>query len=354
MLVADAGSGQVSQINATFTVPEAPYGANYVQLIRQFRSADPYGFTFTVTPLITVSPATVAPGARVMLKGTGFPENDTGILLFDGKDTTVSIATNALGSFTAEYTIPDVVRGTHSFKVQTTKLLSSTVVNANFEIAPGLRLDPPRPAVGAQLTIVGTGFAADKEITIYFDTIQVSNSPRTDVAGKFSYSFTVPEIKGNKPVITVSDSVGNKATWELPMENEPPSKSATLAPKDERFGWFGPEEVAFSWKEVSDTSGVSYIVEVGNNLNFFPLTPGMRKTGITEPMTTMTIQPGTYYWRVRAVDGAGNEGEWALSPYPFTVGFFPLWVLIAGALLFLILFILLIRSFSQRLKEYYY
>ena len=354
MLVADAGTGQVSQINATFTVPEATYGTNYIQVVRQFRSADPYGFSFSVTPLVTVSPATVAPGVKVTLKGTGFPADDTGIILFDGKDTTVSVATSALGSFTAEYTIPDVVRGTHNFKVQTTKLLSATTVTTNFEIAPGIRLDPPRPAIGSSLTIIGTGFASDKEITIYFDTVQVSKSPRTDVAGKFSYSFTVPESKEKNHTITVTDTAGNKATWELPLENEPPPKSATLAPKDDRFGWFGPEEVTFSWKEVSDTSGVSYTVEVGNNLNFFPLSPGMRKTGITEPMTTMTIQPGTYYWRVRAVDGAGNEGEWALSPYPFTVGFFPLWSLIAGALIFLLLFILLIRSFTRRLKEYYY
>ena len=354
MLTADAGSGQVRQLSATFTVPESPYGTNNIQLVRQYRSADPYGFSFTVTPLITVSPATVSPGTKVTLKGTGFPENDTGTLLFDGKDTTVPVTTSKLGSFTAEYTIPDVVRGVHTFKVQTEKLLSSTVVNTNFDITPGIRLDPPRPAIDTPLTIIGTGFASDKEITIYFDTIQVSKSPRTDVAGKFSYKFTVPETNEKNHLITVTDAAGNKVTWELPLENEPPAKSATLAPKDDRFGWFGPDEVTFSWKEVSDTSGVSYTVEVGNNLNFFPLLPGMRKIGITEPMATMTIQPGTYYWRVRAVDGAGNEGEWALSPYPFTVGFFPLWSLIAGALLFLVLFLLLIRSFTRRIKEYYY
>ena len=354
MLVADAGNGQVGQINAVFSVPEAPYGTNYIQLIRQFRSADPYGFSFSVTPNVTISSPTVAPGVKVTVKGTGFPADDTGIILFDGKDTGISIETSKLGSFTAEYTIPDVVRGTHNFKVQTTKLSSAATVNANFEIKPGIILDPPRPAIGASLTIIGTGFASEKEITIYFDTVQVSKSPKTDVAGKFSYNFTVPETKEKSHTITVTDTAGNKATWELPLENEPPAKSATLEPKDNRFGWFGSEEVTFTWKEVSDTSGVSYIVEVGNNLNFFPLAPGMRKTGITETAATMMIQPGTYYWRVKAVDGAGNEGEWALSPYPFTVGFFPLWSLIGGALLFLLLFILLIRSFTRRLKEYYY
>jgi len=94
-------------------------------------------------------------------------------------------------------------------------------------------------------------------------------------------------------------------------------------------------------------------VEVGENLNFFPLKPGMKKSGLTQNICTFDIEPGTYYWRVRAVDGAGNAGEWAISPFPFKVGLLSIWSIVAGAVIFLIIFILLLRAFFRRLKEYY-
>ena len=79
----------------------------------------------------------------------------------------------------------------------------------------------------------------------------------------------------------------------------------------------------------------------------------MRKTGLTGTTYSVKIEPGTYYWRVKAVDGAGNEGEWAISPYPFKVGFFSTWYLVIGGLLFLFLFIMLVRVFLRRLREYF-
>ncbi len=75
VLVADAGMGQVSQINAVFVVPETPYGSNYVQLVRQFRAADPYGFTFTVTPQIAVNPHPPPREGKVTIMGYRVPES---------------------------------------------------------------------------------------------------------------------------------------------------------------------------------------------------------------------------------------------------------------------------------------
>jgi len=354
VLVADNGVGQVPQITATFVVPETPYGSNYIQLVRGFRAADPYGFSFTVTPQITATPASTPPGGKVTVKGMGFPKADTGILLFDGKDTGLSFTANDTGSFSIDYTVPEVIRGSHTIKVESAELSSTVSITAKVEVAPQLRLDPQRPSINTPLTVAGVGFASNKGVTIMYDAMEVSKGVKTDAAGSFSYTFTVPETSEKDHIITVTDESGNKATWQLPVESEPPPKSETLMPRDERFGWIGAEEVSFRWEEVADSSGVTYTVEVGKDLKFFPLAPGMRKTGLTEPATTMLIQPGTYYWRVRAVDGAGNEGEWALSPYPFSVGFFPLWSLVAGSLLLLVLFVLLIRSFTRRIKEYYY
>jgi hypothetical protein len=79
----------------------------------------------------------------------------------------------------------------------------------------------------------------------------------------------------------------------------------------------------------------------------------MKKTGLTQPTCTLPIKAGTYYWRVKAIDGAGNEGEWAISPYAFNVGFFSIWILVIGGVVCLLIFVLLIRAFFHRLREYY-
>ena len=116
---------------------------------------------------------------------------------------------------------------------------------------------------------------------------------------------------------------------------------------------FGSEAVTFTWSEESDPSGITYELEIHDNLNFFPLKPGMKKTGLTQNNCILTIEPGTYYWRVRAIDGAGNMSEWVTSPYAFKVGLFSIWGLVVGIVVFLMIFLLLIRAFFKRLKDYY-
>jgi hypothetical protein len=44
---------------------------------------------------------------------------------------------------------------------------------------------------------------------------------------------------------------------------------------------------------------------------------------LTDTSCTVTLTPGVYFWRVKAVDGADNESEWSLSPVAFEVGIFP-------------------------------
>ena len=101
-----------------------------------------------------------------------------------------------------------------------------------------------------------------------------------------------------------------------PVIPPPPLPPSTISPAG---GVFSEALVTFTWTQVSDPSGATYVLEIANILSFFPLEPGMRKVGLTQATCTVDVQPGTYYWRVKAVDGAGNESQWALSPYPFEV-----------------------------------
>jgi hypothetical protein len=351
------GEGQfplgTKEVTVSFTIPEAAYGTNFVQFVRSHRPGNPYGFSFSVTPDITVTPSTCIPNSTVTIKGTGFPANDDNIKLsFDGTDTKMSILANAIGTFTSQFTVPETMAGSHQFKATDENLFLGDIT-ANLQVGPTICLQPEHPEIGSEVTITGQGFAAKSTVAIKYDDIAVSNSPTTDDVGNFTEKFNVPDSSADTHIITATDQAGNVATYGLPLESTPPQTPNPISPVQERFGWFGSQPVLFTWSEVTDPSGITYILEVDNSLRFFPLEPGMRKTGLTKPNCVMTLAPGTYYWRVKAIDGAGNESDWSLSPYPFQVGFFSAIYLAGGALIFVIVFIFIVRAFFRRVREYY-
>ena len=343
-----------TKVSATFTVPEAAYGINYVQYRRDFRPQDPYGFSFTVLPDIKVSPSSGSPKAKVAAKGTGFPANKNVKLSFDGKDTKLAISASALGSFSADFVITDTIAGKHEFKA-TVESMSLGDITASLQVSPKISLEPEHPEIGAEVTVTGCGFASSSQVSIKYDDAAISGSPTTDLNGSFSHSFNVPESSKDDHVIAATDESGNAATYGLPLEGAPPPAPSAITPGEnqQRFGVFGAQLVTFTWTDVFDPSGVTYILEIDNNLSFFPLEPGMRKTGLTKPTCAIRLGPGTYYWRVKAIDGAGNESDWALSPYPFQVGFFSTLYLIIGGIIFAIIFVFIVRAFLRRVREYY-
>jgi len=361
--------GTTTDVVVTFTIPEASYGTNYLQFRRAHRPEEPYGFIFKVLPGLELSPESVSPGAKVTLKGAGFPAEEEVELSFDGEDTGLEdVITNGVGTFTAQFTVPDTIAGKHEFKAAAEGMFGTPDPTASLDLVPAVSLAPKLPEIGSEATVTGCGFAATSPVTVEYDdqavaatspvTVEdddqaVVNSPQTDELGNFTITFTVPETAESEHEITVTDGAGNTVTLNLSLEGNPPPAPATVSPQAERFGWFGSQVVAFSWTAVDDPSGITYTLEIADNLNFFPLAPGMRKAELAQSSCLVNLEPGTYYWRVKAVDGAGNEGEWTLSPYPFRVGFFSMWYLLFGGFIFLLVFLFIIRAFFRRISEYY-
>jgi hypothetical protein len=350
----DAGEGVVFEVSASFTVPEAPYGDNYVRLVRQYRPDDlSDAVLFKVKPDIKVKPAQAKPGDVVTILGTGFPKEDSGTIKFDGEITDVTFESNKVGSFTAKFTLPEIAAGQHEFIADSARLYTDTA-SITLNVGPYVTMEPENPVVGTEVTVTGRGFTANSKMEIAYDDISIADSPLTDELGSFSYSFDVPETSGTDHIVVATDEAGNSAMFGLPLEVKPPPEVTTISPKDQRIGLFGNQTVVFTWTEASDPSGITYTVEIADNLNFFPLKPNMRKSELTDTSCKFTLEPGTYYWRVQSVDGAGNESEWTISPYAFKVGLFSIWIIVIGGAIFLIVFVLLIRAFFRRLREYYH
>jgi len=254
---------------ATFTVPEARYGAHYIQFAPVGR-VDPVNFQFAVVPSLKVNPTSAQPGTVLSVKGTGFPSNDSGMLFLGGNVTGTRVNTNQAGSFETRFTVPTAPPGEHKLFVDI------PIVHAESGIATIQILPVVKPVPSQEAPVVP------------------SSEPKT--GSEVRYTF-------------------------VPIEDHhPPHEPIPIAPMGHSFGIWGAKKVTFSWNSVSDSSGVTYTLEISRNVNFDQLGDGAQRTGLLETSYTATIEPGTYYWRVKAVDGAGNESYWGYARCAFTVG----------------------------------
>jgi len=315
-------SGHVSEgstaVATSFTIPKAEYGMHYIQF-RQLRNI--VTFRFTVKPSLKVSPSSARSTSTVTIIGQGFPAEAGGKLTFDGKSINLTIITNDFGSFTKEFTIPAAATGEHEVTVST-EYPTMASASAKLEVLP---------------------------------TANVTNNT-LDVPAKET---------GTQANATEHDSPQPLA------DTTPPPRPGPLAPMGHRFGLVGTQTVSFRWSGAADPSDITYTLEVADNYDFLPSRPIIRKTGLTETSCVLNIAPGTYYWRVKAVDGAGNESEWSYVPYEFVVAefsnfihefiellnrvkFFYILGFIIGGFVILRIFVLLIRAWLRRRRGYHY
>jgi parallel beta-helix repeat protein len=68
----------------------------------------------------------------------------------------------------------------------------------------------------------------------------------------------------------------------------------------------------FVWSMVTDSSGVTYELQVDNDPDFS--SPEVEQTGLVDNSFTPTaeLMDENYSWRARAIDGAGNVGQWSV------------------------------------------
>ena len=297
-------------VSVTFKVPEVTAGTYYVEFF-QIKS-DPVILPFTIKPGITAIPVSARPGSTIVINGNGFPGGDSGVVYLEGQLTSVPIATSSNGTFTASLTVPNISTGAR--RIVATTGHAGTQIAAPFEVVSGY--DTPFPYNQTE-TLNFNGYGTNTN-TANSAIANLNNVPaKTTTAGKTR-----------------------------------PPKPVTISPKGENLGWSGKQSVNFTWETVADANGITYTLEVGNNVNFSPLLSGMPKTTIKGTSYTMDISSGTYYWRVKAVDSQGNEGDWSYSPYSFKVGGFPFWPMMIGEIALICILVVLIRAFKRSTQSF--
>ena len=166
------------------------------------------------------------------------------------------------------------------------------------------------------IAISGVGFQANSPITITDITsgllLAVTSS---SINGNFQANFAAGGRAGEHTV-TVSDGTNTRQVSFI-MESQAPPKPVLLLPQDDIEA---EASAYFDWSDVADDSlPLTYALQVASSENFTPSSIVLEKTGLTSSEYTVAqgerLKPAEapYYWRVRAIDGVANEGQWSTA-----------------------------------------
>jgi len=312
--------------------------------------------TFSVVPGIAVDRSSGSPGDTITVSGSGFAQNESNIkILFDSIVVATGIKADGNGAWEKTLELPDMPKGRYTVTAEGSKTEKGDIRGVTFEVKAGLRISPGEGHVGITITVSGSGFAAERNVMVKYDAVQVATTV-TDPRGNFVVSFPAPASMHGAHQIVAEDAAGNQMTTTFTMESQPPPRPALVSPRNgARVGVVGRITPTLEWSEVSDDSGVTYTVEVAASENFTE--PLVLVSGLTEPRYTLSgaqaLSNGTYYWRVKAVDRAENDSGWT-EAYSFRAGLLPLWGFITAVALLVVLIGLVVYAQVIRRRRYHY
>ncbi len=324
----DNETDEDGSFECTITIPDTSRGSHTIKAEDEDDNYDTA--TFTVAQKITIDPTTGSSGINVTVIGTGFKASYTITIKYDGELVATSpttVTTNPTGYFSATFTVPASMAGT--YEVEATD--GTNTATADFISTTDATIDQMTTAtapghVGMELTITGTGFTPNATITVTYesDAVTLTTVP-TDANGNFTAEITIPASLGGAHTITVSDGLVSKV-FDFYMELAAPSAPELLLPL---IGEKSDSEAIFDWDDVDDDSEpVTYDLQIATSASFTLTSILVDKEGLTESEYALTeeekldstSEDEPYYWRVRAVDAASNEGAWS-DASTFYVGF---------------------------------
>jgi hypothetical protein len=358
----ESGSTKTSSSGAfdsVIFIPESTAGSHTITVTAGSSEAEA---TFTVKPALDVSPTSGEAGTDVTVSGTGFGKSKTATITFPGVSTTAK--TSLYGSFGAVFKVPtglsastytvDVQDGTNTAtsKFTLTAPATTTPPTTTPPTTTPPTTTPPTTTpptttpttlsisqesgnVGSALMVGGAGFQPNATITIEYDGKAIDTAT-ADAAGVFmSNIFLVPSSKHGDHTITASDGTNtNEVTFTV--ESVPPPVPQPLLPE---MGVKAKSPVSFDWEDATDKSlPVTYTLQIATDEDFSLNSIVLEKSGLTESEYILTEaeeqalqgREKPYYWRIRAIDAASNEGSWTGAGEFYVSGSsnnFPNWAL---------------------------
>ncbi len=330
---------------ASFNVPKALPGTYDVMVKDEYGNAAKYEFTIIAGASVDQTMASV--GNELTISGTGFSAGGEIVMEYDGVAVATITADNT-GAFEVVFKVPADQFGEHVITISDGVNTSQIVFEIESEAPPVPVLvspddlsavkaathfdwedvDDPSLPVRYQLQIASDGNFTS---VVLQKTLAESEYALSDAEALAAMTEDSPYYWRVKAI----DGAANESGWSSSRSFFvlAPSAPGLLLPED---GEKAEAEVYFDWEDVTSLSPpVVYQVQVASGGNFAELV--LEKKDLTESEYTVTKdeklaavkKDAPYYWRVRAIDSAGNKSEWSV-PGSFHVGFYlalPSWAL---------------------------
>ena len=322
---------------SSFSIPTSAKGSHKIDAYGATTTeADVAEVTFTVSPGIKLELASghlggnIHIGDSLWVSGVGFEVNEAEIkITFDGTMIASGITADAKGSWSTQIEVPPSTKGEHTVDASGDTTKASDVADTIIVISPEMEINPTSGAIGDDVIVSGTAFGGNQALTISYDGNQVVAGSTTNAKGNFTASFKVPKSQAGDHTVTVTDATASVASSTFSVESTPPPTPQPLSPEaGSRIGFVGKTVITFDWSDVDDPSGICYLLEVSQSADFSGVMT--HKEGLTQSQYTLTsdeaLAKGEYYWRVKAIDGAENQGDWTNGQF-FKVGVTEWWLL---------------------------
>ncbi len=169
--------------------------------------------TPALAAIVTTYPSSGPVGTTITISGTGFTATNTYQITF-AYGTTFSriIGSGTVGAggaiLSTSFVIPEIPGGAYTIRVETFGTTGESRTGT-FTLTSKIDLDKSSGYVGDEVTVDGTGFAANSDITVYFVTKEVGTAD-TDANGSFTNAaFLVPESYNGSHTVKAQDNYGN-------------------------------------------------------------------------------------------------------------------------------------------------
>jgi hypothetical protein len=316
--------------------------------------------TLTIAPGIRVEQTTgkigevIRVGDTLLVSGIGFQANEPNVAVtFDGISVVEKITADAQGSWSTQFSVPAISRGDHIVKSSGDATRADDVTPYTVVVTPYLEVNPSGGPIGSSMVLSGNGFSSNQPLAFTYDAKKVDTTASTDYKGNINTAFKPPVSKAGTHVLAVSDVGGARGTVTITIESTPPNIPSLISPKESTiFSLFENKPVDFSWGAVEDPSGVVYTFELSQKLDFSG--PVTRRENLEKAVLSLHINErpmaGKYFWRVKAIDLAGNSSDWSKPQSIEFTGFEYLWIagIALGVLVLAGLIVWRIRAISKK------
>ena len=339
--------------SAFIVVPPCQIGTYLIDASGELtRARDVPDVEFIVGAGVSVEPSLAYVGDTITVAGGGFAPEETGIkVTFDGKVVAADIPVDTDGVWESSFVLPVSTYGSHTVGASgdTTKPAVTTTLNTKAKIE---ELSPVEGSPGDSVSLTGSGFSANEDLTVTVGGVTASGSMQAQSNGNVAISFHVPKgVATGKQTVKVTDESGATDSVDFTVKKKVLPTPLPTLPEDGSKSRSGV--VTFQWQGITSGSEITYVLEISETAGFSSIFRS--KSGIEELNYQLTeeeaLPKGTYYWRVKAVDDYDNESDWSDSNM-LTASPIPTWVwVVVGVVVLVGLMVVAYRETKFKVTE---